>query len=188
MTGCHNLERATSSICISWSIYFRSIGDVDLDVLDPVTGCIDEFGKVDRTVGGGSVVYENGRAVIAVGVEMREIHLGIRRAGLGGKNQPMSVGREAMPGVHQPSVGAHPARDSSTEWNNVELAVRTHELPVVALHKDDPTSVGRDLGKVIAHAVLRCPDDRLRRAALSAIEGDPVKVVLNGSLVGVIRV
>ena len=51
-----------------------------------------------------------GRAVVAVLVDVRQEHLRVGRAALGGEDQPAAVGREAVPGVHQRRVAAHPAR------------------------------------------------------------------------------
>jgi hypothetical protein len=45
--------------------------NVDADVLDPIRGGVDEFGKIDRTVRGRGVIDQDGRAVIAVGVNVR---------------------------------------------------------------------------------------------------------------------
>ena len=68
--------------------------------LDAVAGDVDELREVDGAVGGGGVVDEDGRAGVAVCVEVREIHLRVGRARLGGEHQPASVGREAVPGIH----------------------------------------------------------------------------------------
>src|ERR1039458_1605248 len=56
--------------------------------------------------------------------------------------------------------------------------------------RSDPISpsVRRDLGKVVAHSILRRSHNRLRAAPLAAIEWDPVEIVLNLRFVRIIRV
>src|SRR5205807_9248740 len=55
----------------------------------------------------------------------------------------------------------------------------THEQSVSRLYEDDPAAIRRDLRKAVAHAVFGCPGDSLRRAALSAVEGNAIEVVLD---------
>src|ERR1035438_1440969 len=98
----------------------------------------------------------------------------------------MSVWRKAMPGIHKSGVCAHSTRRPSDKWNDEELAVGAHKLAIVTLHKNYPASVGRDLGKVIAHAILRGPDDSLWRTALSVVERYPIEIVLNRGLVRIV--
>ena len=85
-------------------------------------------------------------------------------------------------------VGAQAAGYAALEGNDVELAVGAHELAVMALNKHNPAAIRRDLWEGVAHAVLRGPDDALRRASLAIVEGNSIKVVLNLSLVGIVRV
>lgn len=52
-----------------------NIDNVNLNVLYPVYVDVDEFRKVDGAVCGSGVVNEDGWAVVAIGVKVREIHL-----------------------------------------------------------------------------------------------------------------
>ena len=93
-----------------------------------------------------------------------------------------------MPGIHDGRIGAQTAGFASVEGDDVKLTVGAHELPVMALDEDDPFAVGRHLGKVVAHTVLRGAGNGLGSASLTVVEGDPVKIVLNLSLVGIVGV
>ena len=124
------------------------------DVFDAAGVHVDELRNVHRAIGGGGVLNQDGGRVVALGVDMGEEHLRVGRAALGGKDQPASVGREAVPGVHQRRVAGHAPGLAARGRNDVELAVGTHQLAVVSLHKDHPLAVRRYLGKAVAHAVL----------------------------------
>src|ERR1017187_2582619 len=160
----------------------------NLNFPDAVTCDVDEFRDVDGTVGGGCVVDEDGGAGVAVGVQVREIHLCVGRACLGGEDQPAAVGREAVPRIHDWGIGAQAAGCATTERNDVELTVRPHKLAVMALNKDNPAPVRRDLWEGVAHAILRGSDDALRRTSLAVVERNSIKIELNLSLVGIVRV
>ena len=67
--------------------------------------------------------------------------------------------------------------------DDIELAVRTHQLTVAGLHVDDPAAVGRNLGKAVAHAVVGSAGDGLGLAAAAGVEGDAVEVVLDRDFV-----
>ena len=158
------------------------------DLYQSIRGNVHEFRKVHGAVGCGRVINQDRRAIIPLGIDVGQIHLRIGPPALGRKHQPPSVGRKAMPGVHGEHVGAHAARLASFRRNNVQLAVRTHHLAVAALHKDDPATIRRHFGKRIAHAVLRRTGNGLRRPPFASVERNPVKIVLNLSLVGIISV
>ena len=119
---------------------------------------------------------------------MGQVHLRIWRSRLRGKDQPAAVGREAVPGIHQRRIGAQPPRLAAPKGNDEELAVGPHQLAVVALHKDNPAPVRRDLGEVVAHPVLRSAHDGLGHPALAVIERNAVKIVLDLRLVGIVGV
>src|ERR1700694_3360564 len=53
-------------------------------------------------------------------------------------------------------------------------------------NKDEPFAVRRDLGKVVAHAVVRGSGDGFGRAAFAVVKGDAIEVVLNLRLIGVV--
>ncbi len=55
-------------------------GRVDLD--HPVSRNVDELGQVHRSVGGRGVIDEDSRAIVAVLVDVREVHLGVGPAAL----------------------------------------------------------------------------------------------------------
>ena len=110
---------------------------------------------------------------------MREKHLRIGRLALGRKHDPMAVGAEAVPGVHQRRIAGHAPRRAAGCRNDVQLAVGAHELPIARLHKNNPLSVRRDLGEAVAHPVPRCAFNPFRIAPFPIIERDAVKVVLN---------
>ena len=93
-----------------------------------------------------------------------------------------------MPRIHGWGIGAQAAGDATVERNDVELAVRPHELAVMALNKHNPAPIRRDLWEGVAHAILRGSDDALRRTSLAVVEGNSIKIVLNLSLVGIVRV
>src|SRR5580692_10535165 len=56
----------------------------------------------------------------------------------------------------------------------------------MALDEDDPAGIGRDLGEVVAHAVVGGPGDGLGRAATAVVEGHAIEIVLDRSFVGII--
>ena len=45
--------------------------------------------------------------------------------------------------------------------------------------EDDPLAVWGDLGKAVAHPVLRRAGDRLGHSAFAVVKGNPVEIVLN---------
>jgi len=59
------------------------LGGLGIDVLESALRDVDEFGDVDGAVGGGGVVDDYRRGVVAVGVDMGEHELGVGAAGLG---------------------------------------------------------------------------------------------------------
>src|ERR1035438_9151212 len=91
-----------------------------------------------------------------------------------------------MPGVHQAGVSPQAARDAAGKWNDVQLAVGPHELAVLALDKDDPAAVGRDLGKVVAQAIVRGACDTLWDAAPALVERDAIEVVFDLRFAGIV--
>src|SRR5271163_1251562 len=93
-----------------------------------------------------------------------------------------------MPGIHERSVAAHAARNSSVDWDDVELAIRPHQLAIAALYENDPAAVGRYLREIVAHAVVGGTENRFGLAALSVIEGYAVEAVLDLYFVGIVGV
>jgi len=119
-----------------------------------VVGTVDKLRQVDRPVRRGRVRNEHGRAVVSILVDVGEKHLRIGCVGFGRKDHPASVGRKAVPGVHQGGVAPHLAGRAARGRDDPQGAVGTHELPVAALDEHHPPAVRRDLGKVVAQAVV----------------------------------
>lgn len=54
------------------------IGNMNVNTFDPVTVNVDKLWNVNCAVCCGSVVDQDCRAVISIGVQMGKIHLGVR--------------------------------------------------------------------------------------------------------------
>lgn len=65
----------------------------------------------------GKLLRQRGRIFIDVG----QVHLRVGRACLGREHQPAPVRRQAVPGVHQPRIGAQAAGRPSRGRNDIEL-------------------------------------------------------------------
>jgi len=68
-----------------------------IDVVDAAGIHVDELGNVDCAIGGGGVLNEDGRRVVAVFIDVREKHFGVRATALGGEDEPAAVGRPTVP-------------------------------------------------------------------------------------------
>src|SRR5208283_6107861 len=159
-------------------------GDFEAD--EPVERDVDELGDVDGAIGGGGVLDEDGRAVVAVLVNVGEVHARVRPAALGGKDQPAAVGRPTVPGVHGRGVAVQAAGGAALRRDDVELAVGAHEQAVAGLDPDDPAAIGGNLGEAIAPAVAGGAGDGLGAAAATVVERNAIEVVLDGGLVGIV--
>ena len=71
-----------------------------LDVVEIVGTDIHELGNIDGAVGSGGVFNDDGRAGVALVVDVGEIEMGIERRALRGKCEPVAVGVEGVPRVH----------------------------------------------------------------------------------------
>src|SRR6476469_8576619 len=99
-----------STALIRVFVLLPAIGDVNLDFIDTIGADVNKLGNVDGAIGSRGVVDQDCRTVVAVGVEMSEIHLRVWRSGLGRKYQPMSIRRETVPGIHQAGVRSSTTR------------------------------------------------------------------------------
>src|ERR1035437_375344 len=63
----------------------------NLNIFDCIAGNIDKLWDVDRTIRCGSIVDQNGGTVIALGIDMRKIHLGVWRTSFRGKDEPAAI-------------------------------------------------------------------------------------------------
>ena len=68
-----------------------------VNVIDSAGVHVDELGNVHGAVRGRRVLNQNCRCVIAVLVDVRQKHLGVRRSTLGRENHPAPVRRKAVP-------------------------------------------------------------------------------------------
>ncbi len=157
-----------------------------IDGFDCAGRHIDEFGDVDGAIGGGGIVHQDGRSGVAVRVNVRKHQARVGRVGFGGKGKPAAVGRKSVPGIHERGVGFKRTSGAAFKGNDVKLTVGAHQQAVVALDKDDPAAVGRDLGEIVAHAVGRSAEERLGFAALAVIKRNLVQVVLDLRFVGIV--
>ena len=73
------------------------VGRRSLDPLQPLSGNIDELRDIHCAVSGRSIFDQNRRAVVAILVDVSQVHLGVIRRSFGGEHQPMPIRRKTMP-------------------------------------------------------------------------------------------
>ena len=141
---------------------------------------VDELRDVGGPVGRGQMVQDHGGRALALLVDVSQVESRVRRVRLAREDQPLAVGREAVPGVHPLGVGAQSSGLAALGGNDVQLAVRLEEHVVLCPAEHDPLAVGRVLREEVALAVEGGPRQRLRLAPLPVVERDPVEVELEG--------
>ena len=81
-----------------------------------------------------------------------------------------------MPGIHALGIAAQAARFAAAGGQQVQIAIGLQQHERLRPAEDDPLAVGRELGEVIAQAVMRRPGERLRLAPFAAVERDTVQI------------
>ena len=157
------------------------------DFAEAVVRGVDELGDVGGAVGRLGALDQDRRAVLAVGVDVREEQLGIRRVLLGRKHHPPPVRREAVPRIHERRVARHLARCAPREGHDPQAAVGAEQHAVSRLGPDEPFPVRRDLRERVAHPVARGPRYRFGGAAATLAKRHPVEVEADLGLVGISR-
>ena len=79
------------------------------DAAQPARRHIAELRQVDRPVRRRRILDQDRRCILAVLIDMRQVHLRIRRTRLRREHHPPAVRRETVPGIHQRRIAVHAA-------------------------------------------------------------------------------
>lgn len=119
---------------------------------------IDKFRDVRCAVRRGKMFQKHRSCVITLGVDVRQPKLCKWAADLGGKDQPLAVGRPTAPGAHLAGkVASHLLCCAPGRRNDVKCAIRPEQHERITLAEHDPFTIGGKFWEVIALSVVGGP-------------------------------